>query len=59
MKATPLGAVLASILSVLTRGLGYFLWYFLRLVYRGEPKVIAGFIGVGVAIAALIWLAVR
>jgi hypothetical protein len=59
MKETQLGAVLANVLSVATRGLGLFLWYFLRLIYRGEPKVIAGFVGVAVAIAALVWLVVR
>ncbi|WP_173426227.1 hypothetical protein [Sphingomonas hengshuiensis] len=53
------GAVLANILSVATRGVGLFLWYFLRLIYRGEPKVVAGFAGVGVAIVALVWVAVR
>ncbi|WP_404333351.1 hypothetical protein AB2M62_09760 [Sphingomonas sp. MMS12-HWE2-04] len=57
MKATPLGAVLANVLSVATRGLGLFLWYFLRLIYRGEPKVVAGFVVAGLAIAGLVWLA--
>jgi hypothetical protein len=59
MKETPFGAVLANVLSVGTRGLGWFLWYFLRLIYRGEPRVIAGFVGAGLAIAALIWAIVR
>jgi hypothetical protein len=59
MKDTRFGAVIANLLSVATRGVGLFLWYFLRLIYRGEPKVVAGFVGVGVAIALLIWLIVR
>lgn len=59
MKETRFGAVIANVLSVGTRGLGLFLWYFLRLIYRGEPRVIAGFAGAGVAIAALIWLIAR
>src|SRR4051812_5629745 len=44
MKDTRFGAVIANVLSVATRGLGLFLWYFLRLIYRGEPKVVAGFV---------------
>jgi hypothetical protein len=59
MKETRAGAVIANVLSVATRGVGLFLWYFLRLIYRGEPKVIAGFVGAGVAIVLLIWLIVR
>jgi hypothetical protein len=59
MKETQLGAALANVLSVATRGLGLFLWYFLRLIYRGEPKVIAGFVGVALAIVLLVWLIVR
>lgn len=59
MKETRFGAVLANVMSVGARGLGLFLWYFLRLIYRGEPKVVAGFVVAGLAIAALIWLIVR
>lgn len=59
MKEKRFGAVVANVLSVGTRGLGLFLWYFLRLIYRGEPRVIAGFVGAGVLIAALIWLIAR
>ena len=59
MKETQFGAVIANILSVATRGVGLFLWYFLRLIYRGEPKVIAGFVGTGMAVVLLIWLIVR
>lgn len=59
MKETRFGAVIANLLSVGTRGLGLFLWYFLRLIYRGEPRVIAGFAGAGLAIVALIWLIAR
>ena len=59
MKETRFGAVIANVLSVGTRGLGLFLWYFLRLIYRGEPRVVAGFVVAGLLIAALIWLVVR
>ncbi|MCX8478136.1 MAG: hypothetical protein MT490_20285 [Sphingomonas sp.] len=59
MKEKRFGAVIANVLSVGTRGLGLFLWYFLRLIYRGEPRVIAGFVVAGLAIAALIWLIAR
>jgi hypothetical protein len=59
MKETRAGAVIANVLSVATRGLGWFLWYFLRLIYRGEPKVIAGFAGAGLAIVLLVWVIVR
>lgn len=59
IKETRLGAVVANVMSVGARGLGLFLWYFLRLIYRGEPRVIAGFVGVGLGIAALIWLIAR
>jgi hypothetical protein len=59
MRETRFGAVLANILSVATRGLGLFLWYFLRLIYRREPRVVAGFAGVGIAMALLIWLIAR
>lgn len=57
MKATPFGAFLANTLSVLTRGLGYFLWYFLRVIYRGELRAMVPFGIAAVAIAALVWLA--
>ncbi|WP_448665045.1 hypothetical protein ACG3SL_10330 [Sphingomonas sp. CJ20] len=59
MQGSRFGAVIANILSVATRGLGLFLWYFLRLIYRGEPKVIAGFVAVGAAIGLLVWALLR
>jgi hypothetical protein len=59
MKETRFGAVIANVMSVGARGLGLFLWYFLRLIYRGEPKVVAGFVLAGAIIVALIWLVVR
>lgn len=55
MKATPLGGVLARVLSVATRGLGLFLWYLLRVIYRGEPRAMVPFVVAGIAIAALLW----
>ncbi len=53
------GAVIANVLSVGTRGLGYFLWGVLRIAYRGDLKMIALFGGVIGAIGLLIWLVVR
>jgi hypothetical protein len=50
------GAVIANVLSVGTRGLGYFLWGLLRIIYRGDLKMIALFGAVIGAIALLIWL---
>jgi hypothetical protein len=57
--ANRFGSVIANILSVGTRALGLFLWYFLRLIYRREPKVVAGFAVAILAIAGLIWLVLR
>lgn len=54
MKPTMLGAVLANILSVLTHGLGIFLYYALRITYRPRERLIA--IGVFVAFVALVAL---
>lgn len=53
------GAVIANVLSVGTRGLGYFLWGLLRIVYRGDLKMIALFSAVIGAIALVIWLLVH
>lgn len=53
------GAAIATVLSFVTRGLGWFLWYFLRLIYRGEPKVVAGFAGAGLALAGIVWVVAR
>jgi hypothetical protein len=46
-------------MSVGARGLGYFLWGLLRIIYRGDLKMIALFSGVIGAIALVIWLLVR
>ena len=53
--ASRLGAVAAHVLSAGARGLGYFLYGLLRIVYRGDPKMIALFAGVIAAIVALVW----
>ena len=53
--AKRLGGVVAHALSLGARGLGYFLYGLLRIVYRGELKMIALFAGVIAAIVALIW----
>lgn len=57
--ANRFGAAIANVLSVATRGLGYFLWGLLRIVYRGDPKMIALFGGVIAAIVLVVWLALR
>lgn len=54
MKATPYGAVLARVLSVATRGVGLFLWYLLRVIYRGEFRAMVPFLVVGAVIALLV-----
>ncbi|MDQ0250527.1 hypothetical protein J2W22_002591 [Sphingomonas kyeonggiensis] len=46
-------------MSVGARALGYFLWGVLRIVYRGDLKMIALFGGVIGAIALVIWLIAR
>ena len=56
MKATPFGAFVANALSVVTRGLGYFLWYFLRVIYRGELRAMVPFAIGLLVIAAIVWL---
>jgi hypothetical protein len=55
VKATPLGAVLAQVLSIGTRGLGLFLWYLLRVIYRGEARAMVPFAIGAVVIAGLLW----
>ncbi len=57
--ANRFGGFLANLLSVGTRGLGYFLWGLLRIVYRGDIKMIALFASVIGAVALVIWLALR
>lgn len=53
------GSVIANVMSVGARALGYFLWGLLRIVYRGDLKMIALFGGVIGAIALVIWLIAR
>lgn len=57
--ANRFGAVIANVMSVGARALGYFLWGVLRIVYRGDLKMIALFGGVIGAIALIIWLIAR
>jgi len=53
------GAVIANVMSVGARALGYFLFGLLRIVYRGDIKMIALFGGVIGMIALIVWLIVR
>jgi len=57
--ANRFGAVIAHVMSVGARALGYFLWGLLRIIYRGDLKMIALFGGVIGAIALIIWLIAR
>ncbi len=57
--ANRFGAVIANVMSLGARGLGYFLWGALRIAYRGDPKMIALFGGVIAAVALIVWLLVR
>ena len=58
-RETRLGGVLANVLSVATRGLGIFLWYLLRFIYRTDWRVFMLRLGLVVAVAALLWLVLR
>lgn len=51
-----LGAVIANVMSVGARALGYFLWGVLRIAYRGDPRMIALFGGVIGVTGLLVWL---
>ncbi|MCD2323942.1 hypothetical protein LQ953_07945 [Sphingomonas sp. IC-56] len=55
MKVTPMGAVLANILSVATRGLGYFLYALLFAIYRRDLRFITLFACVALVAGAFIW----
>ncbi|MBB5708870.1 hypothetical protein [Sphingomonas xinjiangensis] len=55
MKATPMGAVLANVMSVLTRGLGYFLYALLFAIYRRDLRFITLFACVAVVAGVFIW----
>jgi hypothetical protein len=48
--------VIANVMSVGARALGYFLWGVLRIAYRGDPRMIALFGGVIGASALFVWL---
>jgi len=54
--ASRLGAVIANVMSVGARALGYFLWGVLRIAYRGDPRMIALFGGVIGMTGLLVWL---
>lgn len=55
MKATPMGAALANLLSVLTRGLGYFLYALLFAIYRRDLRFITLFACIAVVAGVFIW----
>jgi hypothetical protein len=55
MKSTTFGAILANILSVGTRGLGYFLYAVILAIYRRDPKFIGLFACIFAAIGIVIW----
>lgn len=57
--ANRFGSVIANVMSVGARALGYFLWGVLRIVYRGDLKMIALFGGVIGAIVLAVWLIAR
>lgn len=51
-----MGGAVARVASAGTQALGYFLWYLLRLLYRGEAKLVAMFAGVFVAMGVTAWV---
>jgi p-aminobenzoyl-glutamate transporter AbgT len=55
MKSTTLGAILANILSVGTRALGYFLYAVILAIYRRDPKFIILFVCIFVGVGIVIW----
>jgi hypothetical protein len=57
--ANRFGSVIANVMSVGARILGYVIYGFLRMVYRRDPAMIALFLGVPCAIALLVWLILR
>ncbi|WP_084580548.1 hypothetical protein [Sphingomonas azotifigens] len=40
-RGSPLGAAIAHVASIGTLVLGHFLWFALRIAYRGEPRLAA------------------
>ena len=55
MKPTVLGAILANILSAGTRALGYFLYAVILAIYRRDPKFIALFACIFLALGIVLW----
>jgi glucose uptake protein GlcU len=55
MKATPMGAVLANLLSAATRVLGYVLYAVLFAIYRQDMRFITLFACIGLVAGALLW----
>ena len=55
MKATPMGAVLANILSACTRALGYFLYAVLFAIYRHDLRFITLFACIALVAGVFIW----
>jgi hypothetical protein len=40
-RGNPIGGVIARVASIGTLALGHFLWFALRIAYRGEPRLAA------------------
>lgn len=57
--ANRFGSVIANVMSLGARVLGYVIYGFLRMVYRRDPVMIALFVGVPCVIALLLWLLLR
>ena len=55
MKATPMGAMLANLLSAATRVLGYILYAVLFAIYRHDPRFITLFACIALVAGALVW----
>lgn len=40
-RGNPVGGAIAQVASIGTLALGHFLWFALRIAYRGEPRLAA------------------
>jgi hypothetical protein len=58
MHETRFGGLIAQVLSVATRGLGYFLFVVLFAIYRRDPRAIAVLVVGFALIALLVWTVV-
>lgn len=55
MHETRFGGFVAQLLSVATRGLGYFLFVVLFAIYRRDPRAIAALAAGFALIVLLVW----